>query len=327
MKKFLLSAFFGFFVITTTLLVVFSYNWNVQEKIFFIDPNENLGSILKRMHKENIIKSQFFTKSIIILLKKQKLLKAGEYIVKPRENIFSIIDKMIKRDSVIRKIKIPDGATSHVIISILQNTDGIFGKLDESSIREGELLPNTYHFQYGDNINIIVSLMRDEFSRLLKKLWQERDSTSPSPLDNIKDVVILASIIEKEVGSGSDKLEEKAEVAGIFINRLKRKMKLQSDCTVEYAITGGRGVLRRLLTIKDLKTPLPHNTYYTNALPPTPIANPGKESIQAALNPKKTDNLFFISDNQGNIFFSKTFEEHSKIKKRIKRENKMLAKQ
>src|ERR1700687_5222299 len=142
--------------------------------------------------------------------------------------------------------------------------------------------------------------------RLLKEVW---DRHSPDlPLKTPEQVVILASLIEKETG----KPEERTRVAAVFVNRLKQKMRLQSDPTIIYGLVGGKGTLGRPILKSEIDQPTPYNTYVIEGLPPGPIANPGRASLDAAANPARTKELYFVADGTGGHTFSENFEQHQK---------------
>ena len=170
---------------------------------------------------------------------------------------------------------------------------------------DGELLPETYHFSYGDSRDELVRRMQTAMRDAVNELWARRSSNLP--FDTAKKAVILASIIEKETG----RADERARVAGVFINRLRTGMRLQSDPTVVYAVTGGRTVLERPLMQKDLETVSAFNTYLNSGLPPSPIANPGRASLEAVANPSRTRDLFFVADGNGGHAFARTLTEHN----------------
>jgi len=190
-------------------------------------------------------------------------------------------------------------------LAILSKTEGLVGTV-VAPIKEGELLPETYYFSFGDNRNALAKRMLDGMENALITLWAGR---SPNlPLANIEEALVLASIVEKETGHAA----ERARVAGVFINRLRLKMRLQSDPTVSYGLTQGREDLGRALTRNDLKTPSPYNTYIINGLPPGPIANPGRAALEAVLHPADTDELYFVADGSGGHAFARNLVEHNR---------------
>ena len=167
-------------------------------------------------------------------------------------------------------------------------------------------MPETYHFSFGDSRQQLIERMRTAMTRVLGELW--RDRAPDLPLASSAEALVLASIVETETA----KPDERARIAGVFINRLKKKMRLQSDPTVVYGLTEGTSSLGRSLSHADLKIPTPYNTYVINGLPPTPIVNPGRASIMAVVRPAKTDEFYFVADGDGAHAFAKTLTEHNR---------------
>ena len=170
---------------------------------------------------------------------------------------------------------------------------------------EGSLLPETYLFTRGDTRAEIIARMQAAMTAV-DRLWAER--AAGLPLDTPEEAVILASIIEKETGVNS----ERAVVAGVFVNRLRRGMRLQTDPTVIYALTNGERPLGRELWRRDLEVDSPYNTYKVVGLPPGPIANPGLSALEAAMNPAETEYFYFVADGSGGHAFAKTLRDHNR---------------
>jgi UPF0755 protein len=203
------------------------------------------------------------------------------------------------------RIAVAEGVTSWQIIDALKRVDVLEGEITEVP-PEGSLSPDSYEFNNGATRSSIVEKMRGFQDVRLAAAWEAR--ADDIPLANPYEALILASIIEKETGIA----EERRKVASVFINRLKRGMKLQTDPTVIYGVTEGRGVLRRGLRQSELRSETPWNTYIIDGLPPTPIANPGTESLMAAVNPDDTNFIFFVADGTGGHAFAETLDEHNK---------------
>ena len=190
--------------------------------------------------------------------------------------------------------------------------DGLTGTIDARPL-EGALLPETYHYSWGDGRPELIARMRRNMAQVLAELWPGRQSDLP--LKTPGEALILASIVEKETAIAT----ERRRVAAVFVNRLRRGMRLQSDPTVVYGVTGGTGRLARALNRQDLAKPTLYNTYRIDGLPPTPIANPGRASIEAVLNPLTTAELYFVADGSGGHAFAKTLAEHNKNVRRWRR--------
>lgn len=237
--------------------------------------------------------------------KETGFLKAGEFIIPAHSSAKKVADILRFGETVVRKITIAEGLTTQEILDQIRITDGLTGNVP-IGIPEGSLLPETYHFKYGDGRAALVQRMNDDLQTVLRDLWQSR--AQDLPFKTAREAVILASIIEKETGLA----RERDRVSGVFINRLNKGMRLQSDPTVVYGITEGSGPLGRSLTRADLDRETPYNTYKIKGFPPTPIANPGRDAIRAALNPMDTDELYFVADGQGGHNFAKTLKDHNR---------------
>ena len=286
---------------------------------FFVERNQTLNQITTNLYKENIIDNKFFFKFLIFSSLSQKVLKAGEYEFY-NNNIFEIIRKIRVGDVYQRRITVPEGLTSNEIIDIIKKTEGIVLNQEgfKEIVEEGTLFPSTYFYVYGTNSNIIINNMKKRMQSTLVEAWQTRDKDLD--LNNYNDVLILASIIEKETSLNS----EKSKIAQVFLNRLRINMKLQSDPTVIYGIESELGIKKKELTRNDLQHESSFNTYLIYGLPEGPICNPGKESITAVTNPSKGDLLFFVADGEGGHNFSSSYEEHIENVKKFKELRKDL---
>ncbi len=203
------------------------------------------------------------------------------------------------------RVAIAEGVTSWQIVTALNSLDVLEGEVDVIP-PEGALAPDSYEFSPGDDPNEIVDVMIGRQARVLAEAWSNR--ADDLPLNSPEEALILASIVEKETGLA----EERPQVASVFVNRLNRGMRLQTDPTVIYGITQGEGVLGRGLRQSELRRETPWNTYVIEGLPPTPIANPGREAIQAALNPDTTPYIFFVADGTGGHAFATNLDDHNR---------------
>jgi UPF0755 protein len=233
-------------------------------------------------------------------------LKAGEYRLTLGLSVLDIATMMRDGQSVLRQFTIPEGLTSHEIVDLLAQVDGLTGEVDAVP-KEGSLMPETYRFSLGQSRKELIARMQDDQKKLLEELWEKRQSGLP--FNASREALILASVVEKETGF---RAEERARVAGVFINRLRRGMPLQSDPTVIYAVTKGQNALGRALLRTDLKIASPYNTYENAGLPPDPICNPGRAALEATLNPETNDYYYFVADGSGGHAFSRTLDEHNR---------------
>lgn len=232
-------------------------------------------------------------------------LKAGEYEFPARISVLDIIALLRSGKSVIHKLTIPEGLTNADIARLLE-AEPLLTEATGTPPAEGRLFPATYHFSYGDSRAQLLNHMIRLAQQTLQDSWGKR--APDLPFATPEQALTLASIVEKETGLAI----ERPRVAGVFINRLRQGIKLQSDPTVIYALTQGKTALKRSLTSADLAFPSPYNTYATMGLPPAPIANPGRAALEAVLHPEKHDYLYFVADGSGGHAFAKTLDEHNK---------------
>lgn len=231
-------------------------------------------------------------------------LRPGEYEFPPQLTILDVIAILQSGKTIVHKLAIPEGLTSTEIVNIIKAEPLMNGDIPTIP-PEGSLLPETYFFNHGDTRENIIARMKKDAEETLSSLWEQRKPNLPFASPN--EARTLASIVEKETGKAS----ERQRIAGVFINRLRHGMKLQSDPTVIYALTQGQKTLGRPLTYADLGFSSPYNTYDVKGLPPNPIANPGRAALEAVLNPEENDYLYFVADGSGGHVFAKTLDEHN----------------
>ena len=232
------------------------------------------------------------------------LLKPGDYEIEAGASIASVLSQMTDGAAGRLSVTVVEGRTTHEVVEMLRADTRLTGEIERVPA-EGAVAPNTYAIHRGDDRQSVLDRMTAAQSRLLAELWENR--APDLPLSTPQEALILASIIEKETGVDG----ERGLVASVFINRLRDGWKLQSDPTVIYGITLGRERLGRFLSRTDLRTPTPYNTYTIPALPPGPIANPGRDAIAAALNPAESDYYFFVADGTGGHVFNQTLDAHN----------------
>ena len=232
------------------------------------------------------------------------VLKAGEYAIPARASVREIVDLMEQGRAILYRITIPEGFSVAQVLKRLRANPYLTGEIEKEP-PEGSLLPDTYTFRRGESRQALIERMQAAQKRLIDQLWPKR---APGlPFKTPYEAIILASIVEKETAIP----EERPRIAAVFINRLKKGMRLQADPTIIYGITRGLP-LGRPIRKSEIAAKNPWNTYQIDGLPPTPIANPGRDSIKAVLNPEKTDLLYFVADGKGGHVFAATLAEHKR---------------
>ena len=232
-------------------------------------------------------------------------MRAGEFTFTAAISMKDAVEHLVSGDLVKRRLTIPEGLLTREVIALVRDTDGLTGSVESPGV-DGIYLPETYFFIFGDSRESVLARMKSGMDAVLAKAWASRNAKIP--LKSARHALILASIIEKETGVAA----ERARVSAVFHNRMRRGMRLQSDPTVAYAVTGGGVSLGRPLTRADLAADSPFNTYRRVGLPPGPIANPGRASLMAAVRPLETKELYFVADGKGGHAFARTLREHNR---------------
>ncbi len=238
-------------------------------------------------------------------------LKAGEYAFAPGVSPQGAAAIIASGRTVVRRLTIAEGATTAQAMALLRSAEGLEGEV-AAAPGEGELLPETYFYSWGDSRDRLLARQRRAMAEAIAELWPKR--VPGLPLKTPEEAVVLASIVEKETAVP----EERPQIAAVFLNRLKRGMRLQADPTVIYGLTEGKSMLDRPLSRADLDTRHAWNTYVISGLPPTPIANPGRAALEAVLRPAETEDLYFVSDGTGRHVFARTLAEHNRNVKRLR---------
>jgi len=266
-------------------------------------PHTGLMQTAVALKNANVINSEYEFATLIFITGNKNKIKAGEYEFPPQISLWHVIEKFVRSEILIRKITFPEGWTSKQIATSLNQNQFLSG--DIAAIPpEGSLMPDTYNFTRGDARTAIITRMQKAMTDFIALHWYVHDPALKTQSDWVK----LASIVEAE----TPKPAERARVAGVYLNRLTKPMRLEADPTVTYGINDGNGPLGRALTLNDLQNPNPFNTYLNDGLPPTPINNPGRASLLAALAPEKNDYLYFVADGTGGHSFAATYAEHQK---------------
>ena len=275
------------------------------DKVVQIAREDDGGSIADQLERAGVIESAMWFNILTLLDGNRGGLKRGEYEFKAGISMTELEQELLSGKVVLHPITFPEGLTSDQFVQRLRENDVLLGEVRESP-REGSLLPETYKFARGETRQALLSLLAKAQAKTVEEIWAKR--ASDLPIKSPGELVTLASIVEKETG----KPEERARVAGVFVNRLQRHMKLQSDPTIVYGLVLGKGTLGHPITKAELDQPTPYNTYLIDGLPPGPICNPGKAALEAAANPARTKELYFVADGTGGHVFAETLDQHLK---------------
>ena len=284
-------------------------NWShpgpaAQERIVLVEPGDHVNTIAEHLAQAGVISNADLFRLGLRMRGLQGTLKAGEYGFPAHASMADVADILASGKSIQHKLTAAEGLTSQMIYDLVKADKILVGEAGAVP-DEGTLLPETYLFTRGTTRKELLARMAKARDKMLDKLWAAR--AGGLPIKTKRDAITLASIVEKETALA----EERRHVASVFVNRLKLGMKLQSDPTIIYDITKGYP-LGRGIRESELLRASPHNTYAIAGLPPTPICNPGKDSIAAVLQPATTNDLFFVANGQGGHAFSATQTEQSK---------------
>jgi UPF0755 protein len=312
-----LSAISGFlsFLLTMAIASVSGLVWTehrlgepgplTANKVVYIAPGTEVPDIIAGLERDGVIDSPFLLNATLLAEGNRAKVKAGEYLFKQNASLREVIDTLVSGKQVLHAITIPEGLTSEQIVERLKETDVLIGDIVDVP-KEGSLLPETYKVTRGTVRADVIRKMQEDQRRAVDQIWSRR---APNlPLRSPFELVTLASMVEKETG----KADERPRVASVFLNRLRKGMRLQSDPTVVYGLAGGKGALGRGITRSELERSTPYNTYLIDGLPPGPIANPGRAALEAVASPSRTQDLYFVADGTGGHVFSETLDQHSR---------------
>ncbi len=303
-------------VVVLALLAVggAGYGWHLfvkdgplaEPKQLVIPKGATIDQIADTLAKAGVIESRFVFVNWVRVLGTRARLRSGEYRFPKRVSAQDAMNILISGRQIQHRFTIPEGLTTYQVLERVKKVELLEGDLTETA-GEGELLPDTYFFTLGETRNAVVQRMKRAMQDALDAVWVQRTDTD-GPIKTKRDLLILASIVEKETGEGA----ERPMIAGVFLNRLKKNMRLETDPTVIYGLTEGKGALGRRLLRSDLEKPHPYNTYKIQGLPPGPIANPGKTSLLAVIKPAQHNYIYFVADGTGGHVFAETLDQHNR---------------
>lgn len=273
---------------------------------FIVREGAGISEIADGLERRNIISNARVFKTVTRFLGDDQKSRHGEYAVSAHASMMEIMDVLKSGKSIQYSVTLPEGLTVKQVFKRLADDPNLDGDLPNELPAEGSLRPDTYKFTRGSKRATVLAQMLTAQERILDEVWQKRDKDLP--LASKEEMVILASIVEKETG----KADERPQVASVFLNRIRKGMRLQSDPTIVYGLFGGDGKPSdRELTRADVEKSTPYNTYRIDGLPPTPIANPGRAALEAVANPSRTDYFYFVADGSGGHAFATTLDEHN----------------
>ncbi len=271
-----------------------------------IKPQTSVADIASQLQRNGMISDARIFRLGLRAYGNDGALKAGEYEIKPRASMVDIMELLRSGKSVQYAVTVPEGMTVEAAFQRIANMEELEGPMPTAIPAEGTLATDTIRFTRGAKRQDIIDKLSADQKALVERIWAQR--SADLPLKDINEFVTLASIVEKETGIA----DERSRVAAVFINRLRKGMRLQSDPTIIYGIFGGKGKpADRPIYRSDIDTPTPYNTYTIPGLPPGPIANPGRAALEAVANPSKTDDLYFVADGTGGHVFASTLDEHN----------------
>ncbi len=286
-----------------------------QEVVYYLPKGQGVIRTAWELEQQGYITSQDIFKLGVKLSGFERKLQAGEFAIPAGSSMFDIMMILSSGKVIQHRMTIVEGWTSWQIAEYLNNIENLTNPITDLP-REGTILPETYLYTKDTPRHDLIRRMQMRQLDLLDIIWEKRADNLP--FLSIEDALILASIVEKETATP----KERAHIAGVFINRLRKNMRLQTDPTVIYGIDR-KGFIDRPIRKSDLKSNNPYNTYKIKGLPPTAIAHPGRASIEAVLHPLQTDDLYFVADGTGGHAFASSLKQHLRNVKKWRRIEKL----
>jgi UPF0755 protein len=278
-----------------------------ESRTFLVRPSSGVATIAGQLEQQGLIADSLIFQAGVRAYSGGETLKAGEYEIPPHASMRQIMTLLQSGKSIMHSLTIPEGLTVQQALRRVAEHEALSGDMPDEVPPEGSLAADTQRFTRGLPRKDVVAKMLAQQQALVEEVWATR--APDLPIADINEFVTLASIVEKETGIAS----ERPHVASVFINRLRKKMRLQSDPTIIYGLFGGAGKpADRPIYQSDIEKQTPYNTYVIRGLPPGPIANPGRAALEAVANPLDTDDLYFVADGTGGHVFARTLEEHNR---------------
>jgi UPF0755 protein len=282
----------------------------LDEARTIVVPHGSTAELADTLATEGVIREKIVFRAAVWLTRSEGTLHAAEFAVPAHASINQVLAILRSAKPVEHLVTIAEGLTARQIQGVLAHAEAMTGEVH--AIQEGSLLPQTYAYEYGTDRAAFVVRATAAMDKELARVWADR---APGlKLVSPREALILASIVERETA----KPDERPHVAAVYLNRLRRGMKLQADPTVVYSASGGAGVLDHPLTRAELERDDPFNTYRNVGLPPEPICSPGVESLRAVTHPANSDDLFFVADGTGGHVFSRSYAEHDSAVGRLR---------
>ena len=301
----LVGALVGMAGFVTVLLAERRAGPLAEDKTVILGREDDDGAISDQLERAGVIDNGALFSMMTLLDGQRSALKRGEYEFHAGISMREVEDLLTHHRVVRHKLSIPEGLTSEQILERVRESDLLIGEVKDIP-REGSLYPDTYVFERGDSRSALIAHMVAAQTKMINEIWAKR--APDLPVRSPGELVTLASIVEKETG----RADERPKVAGVFVNRLNKHMRLQSDPTIVYGLVFGKGTLGHSITRAELQEATPYNTYAIDGLPPGPICNPGRLAMEAVANPARTHDLFFVADGTGGHAFAETLDQHSR---------------
>ena len=270
-----------------------------------------LSDVIEQLVQDGVIDKPLVMMAALYANGVSNKIKAGEYMFRQQASLEDVINTLVEGKSILQSVLIKEGLTTQQVIDLLRESDLLTGEISNIPA-EGTILPETYKFSRGMSRQQLLDRMVQDQARVVRELWARR--IAGLPIQSPAEMIVLASIVEKETG----RADERSRVARVFMNRLEKRMRLQSDPTIVYGLVGGKGSLGRPITKQDIESNTPFNTYVIAGLPPAPICNPGRAALEAVINPSRTNDLYFVADGNGGHVFSDNYDLHQRYVARLR---------